>query len=324
MPSIRPRSARIAPAFRNGHGEGGRGKLLLDGRASRRDEEVLAGRRATSRSRLTDTSGATRSIRPNAPRPARTRCMCSRPAPRRRASSLSTRGTPGSGLTCSGRSSRAWTAPRRGGKVEIDFQNSVLDDENKPTIMLRHAYAEAKNEDFRILVGQTWDVISPLNPDMLLYSVGWDGGNIGYRRAQFRYERYLKFSDVSLVTVQSSINQDVFPDTHHRRPRASRRTGRSSRDASPGPSATAAKAVCRSPSACRATSAKTSSTARSSAATTDAAPGRATSTSACLDRTVGIRGRMFHRRKPQPVPRRHRPGDRPDHRQHDPRRRRLV
>ena len=25
---------------------------------------------------------------------------------------------------------------------------------------------------------------------MLMYSVGWDGGNIGYRRAQFRGERY--------------------------------------------------------------------------------------------------------------------------------------
>ncbi|MFZ1933182.1 MAG: hypothetical protein WCB27_26295 [Thermoguttaceae bacterium] len=100
-----------------------------------------------------------------------------------------------------------------GGKVEVDFQNSVLTTENKPTIMLRHAYCEVKDEDFRILVGQTWDVISPLNPDMLLYSVGWDAGNIGYRRAQFRYERYLNFSDVSLVTVQSSINQDVFPDT---------------------------------------------------------------------------------------------------------------
>jgi hypothetical protein len=100
-----------------------------------------------------------------------------------------------------------------GGKVEIDFQNSVLSTENKPTIMLRHAYFDVKNEDFRILVGQTWDVISPINPDMLLYSVGWDGGNIGYRRAQFRGERYLTFSDVSLVTVQASINQDVFPDT---------------------------------------------------------------------------------------------------------------
>jgi len=99
-----------------------------------------------------------------------------------------------------------------GGKVEVDFQNSVLSTENKPTIMLRHAYLEVKDEDFRLLVGQTWDVISPLLPGMLMYSVGWDGGNIGYRRAQFRGERYLTFSDVSLVTVQASINQDVFPD----------------------------------------------------------------------------------------------------------------
>jgi hypothetical protein len=100
-----------------------------------------------------------------------------------------------------------------GGKVEIDFQQSVLSTENKPTVLLRHAYFDVKNDDFRLLVGQTWDVISPLYPGMLMYSVGWDGGNIGYRRAQVRGERYLTFSDVSLVTAQLSINQDVFPDS---------------------------------------------------------------------------------------------------------------
>ncbi|MFA5874824.1 MAG: hypothetical protein WC832_12775, partial [Anaerolineales bacterium] len=99
-----------------------------------------------------------------------------------------------------------------GGKVEIDFQNSVLSTENKPTILLRHAYFDVKNEEFRFLVGQTWDVISPLMPGMIMYSVGWDGGNIGYRRAQVRGERFLAFSDTSLVTAQISINQQVFPD----------------------------------------------------------------------------------------------------------------
>jgi hypothetical protein len=99
-----------------------------------------------------------------------------------------------------------------GGKVEIDFQNSVLTTENKPTVLLRHAYAEVKDDEFRLLVGQTWDVISPLYPGMLMYSVGWDGGNIGYRRAQVRGERYFALSDVSLVTAQLSINQNVFPD----------------------------------------------------------------------------------------------------------------
>jgi hypothetical protein len=100
-----------------------------------------------------------------------------------------------------------------GGKVEIDFQNSVLSTENKPTILLRHAYWEVKDEEFRILMGQTWDVISPLLPGMIMYSVGWDGGNIGYRRAQLRGERYLAFSDCSLLTLQGSVNQQVFEDT---------------------------------------------------------------------------------------------------------------
>lgn len=102
---------------------------------------------------------------------------------------------------------------KSGGKVEVDFQNSVLSTENKATIMLRHAYLEVKDEQFRFLVGQTWDVISPLYPGMLMYSVGWCGGNIGYRRAQVRGERFLDFSDTSLVTAQLSINQQVFEDS---------------------------------------------------------------------------------------------------------------
>lgn len=99
-----------------------------------------------------------------------------------------------------------------GGKVEVDFQNSLISTENRATIMLRHAYLEVKDEEFRFLVGQTWDVISPLLPGMLMYSVAWDAGNIGYRRAQVRGERYLAFSDISLLTAQLSVNQQVFVD----------------------------------------------------------------------------------------------------------------
>ena len=67
-----------------------------------------------------------------------------------------------------------------------------------------------KNDDFRLLAGQTWDVMSPLLPGMIMYSVGWDGGNIGYRRAQFRAERYFAASDWFLTTVQASVNQTPF------------------------------------------------------------------------------------------------------------------
>ncbi|MEN6450524.1 MAG: hypothetical protein ABFC96_08540, partial [Thermoguttaceae bacterium] len=86
---------------------------------------------------------------------------------------------------------------KSGGKVEIDFQQTVLSTENKASVLLRHAYAEVKDEDFRLLAGQTWDVISPLFPCTLNYSVGWDAGDIGYRRAQIRGERYFHLSDTS-------------------------------------------------------------------------------------------------------------------------------
>ena len=99
-----------------------------------------------------------------------------------------------------------------GGKVEFDFQGASAS-ENKGTVLLRHAYWEVKNEEFRLLGGQTWDVISPLMPGSIMYTVYWGAGNIGYRRAQFRGERYLAFSDVCLLTTQGSINGNIIADT---------------------------------------------------------------------------------------------------------------
>jgi len=99
-----------------------------------------------------------------------------------------------------------------GGKVEIDFQGNFIV-ENKGGLLLRHAYVEVKNDEYRLLAGQTWDVISPLYPGVLFYSVGWYGGNIGYRRAQVRGERYLALSDNVLITAQGSLNEDLLSDT---------------------------------------------------------------------------------------------------------------
>ncbi|MGA2035259.1 MAG: hypothetical protein ABSG68_23680 [Thermoguttaceae bacterium] len=102
-------------------------------------------------------------------------------------------------------------AAQTGGRVEFDFQRQI-DTENKPSVILRHAYLEIKNEDYRLLCGQTWDVISPLIPGVLSYAAGWNGGNIGYRRAQLRGERYWALSGVVLVTVQGSANADIITD----------------------------------------------------------------------------------------------------------------
>ena len=98
-----------------------------------------------------------------------------------------------------------------GGKVEIDFHGAFVV-ENKPGVLLRHAYGEIKNDEFRLLAGQTYDVISPLWPGTLSYSVGWGGGNIGYRRAQVRLERYLSLSERLLLTAQGSVNQNIISD----------------------------------------------------------------------------------------------------------------
>jgi hypothetical protein len=97
------------------------------------------------------------------------------------------------------------------GKVEIDFHGEFVA-ENRPGVLLRHAYGEIKNEEFRLLAGQTWDVVSPLYPSMLSYSVLYAQGNIGYRRAQVRLERYVSLPTDQQLTLQMSINQNVIND----------------------------------------------------------------------------------------------------------------
>ena len=97
------------------------------------------------------------------------------------------------------------------GRIEIDLHGAFVV-ENKPGVLFRHAYGDLKNDEYRLMAGQTWDLISPLYPGMLNYSVGWGGGNIGYRRAQVRGERYLAFSDSLLVTMQGSLNQNIVSD----------------------------------------------------------------------------------------------------------------
>ncbi len=105
----------------------------------------------------------------------------------------------------------AFSRAKSQGRVEIDFIGDFIT-ANQPKARLRHAYWEVGDEDFRLLVGQTWDIISPLNPGVLNFSVGWMGGNIGFRRAQFRAERYLHPADDVTVTLQGSLNEVITTD----------------------------------------------------------------------------------------------------------------
>lgn len=69
------------------------------------------------------------------------------------------------------------------GKVEFDLYGGGVA-ENKTLLLLRHAFFTVESQGFKLLAGQTWDIVSPLNAPMLNYSVMWGCGNIGYRRPQ--------------------------------------------------------------------------------------------------------------------------------------------
>ncbi len=115
------------------------------------------------------------------------------------------------GLDVSGPRIACLGCAKSGGKVEIDFEGSFTI-ENKPGVLLRHAYWEVKNQNFRLLMGQTWDVISPLNPKCIMYSVYWGAGNIGYRRAQLRYERYFTMTNAWQLEFQGALATDAGHD----------------------------------------------------------------------------------------------------------------
>ncbi|WP_200836769.1 hypothetical protein [Rubripirellula obstinata] len=94
---------------------------------------------------------------------------------------------------------------------EVDFLGNFTTD-NQPDVRLRHVFWEAKNENTRFLVGQTWDVISPLLPNTVSFPVLWTAGNIGFRRNQLRLERYADLGNRTSVTFQAALAQNVIQD----------------------------------------------------------------------------------------------------------------
>ena len=91
------------------------------------------------------------------------------------------------------------------GLVEIDFYGNGT--ETSPEPRMRHAYMnlEWPKQRLSVLAGQTWDVISPLNPGTLNYTVQWWGGNIGVRRPQVRVTKGILLNDDTELTVQGAL-----------------------------------------------------------------------------------------------------------------------
>jgi hypothetical protein len=97
------------------------------------------------------------------------------------------------------------------GNVEVDFYGQFLT-ENQPDTRLRHAYGEIKSENYSLLAGQTWDVISPLMPSTINFPVGWAAGNIGFRRMQVRLTTYHRPTDRVTLDVTGAIADSVIND----------------------------------------------------------------------------------------------------------------
>ncbi len=79
------------------------------------------------------------------------------------------------------------------GKVEIDFQNGGR--ESRATPRMRHAYAELSWGAYRLLFGQTWQLVSRLIPMANADTLMWGVGNAGDRAPQLRISRLTHFDD---------------------------------------------------------------------------------------------------------------------------------
>ena len=101
---------------------------------------------------------------------------------------------------------------RTRGQVEVDLYGAAP--ENKPELMIRHAFLEVEwpESDVRLLAGQTFDVISPLNPPVINYTVNWWCGNIGYRRAQLRYTKGFHRDGKARYNVEVALARNIGHD----------------------------------------------------------------------------------------------------------------
>jgi len=98
------------------------------------------------------------------------------------------------------------------GRAEVDFYGGGS--QNKSHLMMRHAYMKLDwpDDKFSIIAGQTSDVISPLVPPTVNYSVAWWVGNIGYRRPQIRLTKVLGLDGDVDLKLEGAIARTIGRD----------------------------------------------------------------------------------------------------------------
>lgn len=102
------------------------------------------------------------------------------------------------------------------GQLEFDLYAGVFSgattEENNPMLLLRHAYFQVESPSARLTAGQTWDLVSPLNPPTLNYASLWGCGNIGYRRPQISAAMKVNPDANTDVTVSGGFFRTIGSD----------------------------------------------------------------------------------------------------------------
>jgi hypothetical protein len=97
------------------------------------------------------------------------------------------------------------------GRWESDFYGESA--ENKNSLQVRHAFVEVTwPSGWALLAGQASDVISPLAPATLNYTVAWWAGNIGYRRPQLRLTRRFALGGNRELRLQAAATRTIGDD----------------------------------------------------------------------------------------------------------------
>jgi len=92
-------------------------------------------------------------------------------------------------------------------KIDLNLRGSTpISNQNLFEPLFGDVYLEFKSEDFRFLMGQTADVISPLSPTTLnFYPLSYAPGSLGFFRPMIRAETYLPMRNDAQLTVQAAL-----------------------------------------------------------------------------------------------------------------------
>ncbi|MGH9766378.1 MAG: hypothetical protein ACREAB_03005 [Blastocatellia bacterium] len=97
------------------------------------------------------------------------------------------------------------------GKVDFNLRGTLpLTANNIFQLQFVHIYGEARTERYRVLAGQTEDVVAPLIPNTLnQYPITFIPGSLGYFRPQVRFETFQPVSDNFTLIFQGAVAQAI-------------------------------------------------------------------------------------------------------------------